>query len=67
MSRDVDGDQVRGEVSPGGTEGAPRRTEVPPWAGRHGAIGPGPTWDGAQETRSGAAHPPRRAYGASLP
>ena len=30
MARDVDGEQVRGEVSPGGTEGGRRPTGVPP-------------------------------------
>jgi len=30
MSRDVEGEQVRGEVSPGGTEGGRRPTGVPP-------------------------------------
>ena len=33
MARDVDGEQVRGEVSPGGTEGGRRPTGVPPEEG----------------------------------
>ena len=66
MAREQDGDQVRGEVSPGGTEGGRRPTGVPP-GGRCGAIGPGPALDRAQETRGGAAPPSRRAPGTALP
>jgi transposase len=43
MSKDVDGDQVRGEVSPGGTEGGRRPTGVPPGQGV-GSLAQGQRW-----------------------
>lgn len=44
MGREQDGDQVRGEVSPGGTEGGRRPTGVPPGAGGVGPLGQGQRW-----------------------
>jgi transposase len=44
MSRDVDGDQVRGEVSPGGTEGGRRPTGVPPGQEGVGPLAQGQRW-----------------------
>ena len=41
MAKEQGGDQGRGEVSPGGTEGGRRPTGVPPWGGSRAAIGPG--------------------------
>ena len=65
MVREQDGDQVIGEVSPGGTEGGRRPTGVP--LGRSEAIGPGPALDGAQETRGGAAYISGRTFGPAVP
>ena len=48
MSNDVDGDQVRGEVSPGGRREAIGRPKSP-WGGRSWAIGPGSTLDAARK------------------
>jgi transposase len=44
MSRDVDGDQVKGEVSPGGTEGGRRPTGVPPGQEGVGPLAQGQRW-----------------------
>jgi hypothetical protein len=41
MSRDVDDDQVRGDVRPGGTEGGRRPTGVSPGEVEVGALGQG--------------------------
>ncbi len=54
MAKEPEGDQVRDEVRPGGTEGGRRPTGVPPWGGGEGAAA-GTTLDRRQETRSGAA------------
>ncbi len=48
MTREGDGDQVRGEVSPGGTEGGRRPTGVPPGE-VVGALGPGQRWTAARK------------------
>lgn len=45
MAREQDGDQVMGEVSPGGTQGGRRPTGVPP-----GEIGVGPLAQGQRWT-----------------
>ena len=49
MAREQDGDQVRGEVSPGGTEGGRRPTGVPP--GEVGArpLAQGQRWTAARK------------------
>lgn len=44
MSRDVDGDQVRGDVRPGGTEGGRRPTGVPPGQGDVGPLAQSQRW-----------------------
>ncbi len=49
MSKDVDGDQVRGEVSPGGTEGGRRPTEVPPGQGGVGSLAQGQRWTASRK------------------
>ena len=49
MSNDVDGDQVRGEVSPGGTEGGRRPTEVPPGQGGVGPLAQGQRWTASRK------------------
>jgi hypothetical protein len=42
ISRDVEGEQVRGEVSPGGTEGGRRPTGILPGQGGVGPLALGP-------------------------
>jgi len=49
MAREQDGDQVRGEVSPGGTEGGGRPTGVPPGPGGGGPLGQGQRWTAARK------------------
>jgi transposase len=44
MSRDVDGEQVRGDVRPGGTEGGRRPTGVPPGQEGVGPLARGQRW-----------------------
>jgi len=44
MAREQDGDQVIGEVNPGGTEGGHRPTGVPPGVAGVGALGRGQRW-----------------------
>jgi transposase len=44
MAKDRDEDQVRGEVSPGGTEGGRRPTGVPPGQGDVGPLAQGRRW-----------------------
>jgi len=44
MAKGRDGDQVRGEVSPGGTEGGRRPTGVPPGQVSVGPLGQGQRW-----------------------
>jgi transposase len=44
MTRERDGDQVRGEVSPGGTEGGRRPTGVPPGPEGLGPLARGQRW-----------------------
>jgi len=44
MAREHDGDQVRGEVSPGGTEGGRRPTGVPPGEAGVRALAQGQRW-----------------------
>lgn len=56
MATERDDDRVRGEVSPGGTEGG-RRPTGDPWGGWGGAVDPEPTLDGVPETGSGTLLP----------
>lgn len=49
MAREQDGDQVIGEVSPGGTEGGRRPTGVPPGEAGLEARGPGQRWTAARK------------------
>jgi transposase len=49
MSRDVDGDQVRGDVRPGGTEEGRRPTGVPPGQGDVGPLRQGQRWTAARK------------------
>ena len=44
MAREQDGDQVRGEVSPGGTEGGRRPTGVPPGEAGVRPLAQGQRW-----------------------
>ena len=44
MSRDVEGEQERGELSPGGTEGGRRPTGVPPGPEGAGPLTQGQRW-----------------------
>jgi len=44
MAKDRDEDQLRGEVSPGGTEGGRRPTGVPPGQGDVGPLAQGQRW-----------------------
>ena len=44
MGKDQDGDRVMGEVSPGGTEGGRRPTEVPPGEAGMGPLVQGQRW-----------------------
>ena len=44
MAKDREGDQVRGEVSPGETEGGRRPTGVPPGQGEVGPLVQGQRW-----------------------
>ena len=67
MAKEQEVDQVRGEGEPRGDGGRPEADRSLPWGGSSEAIGPGSTLDGGQETRGGAAYPPRRAPGASFP
>jgi len=49
MAKEQDGDQVRGEVSPGGTEGGPRPTGVPPGEGAARPVAQGQRWTAARK------------------
>ena len=49
MAREQDGDRVRGEVSPGGTEGGRRPTEVPPGQGGVGPLAQGQRWTASRK------------------
>jgi transposase len=49
MAKEQDGDQVRGEVSPGGTEGGRRPTGVPPGEKGVGPLSQGQRWTAARK------------------
>lgn len=49
MTREQEVDQVRGEVSPGGTEGGRRPTGVPPGQGVVGPLTQGQRWTAARK------------------
>ena len=66
MAKGRDGDQAMGEGSQGRRREAVGRPESP-WGDRGGAAGPGPTVDGGQKTRGGAAYLSGRTLGPALP
>jgi len=49
MAKEQDGDQVRGEMIPGGTEGGRRPTGVPPGQGGVGPLAQGQRWTAARK------------------
>lgn len=49
MAKEQDGDQVRGEVSPGGTKGGRRPTGVPSGQGVVGPLTQGQRWSAARK------------------
>ena len=49
MAKDRDIERVRGEVSPGGTEGGRRPTGVPPGGGGVGPLAQGQRWTAARK------------------